>query len=444
VRGFARTFLVTFRIIAATRLQWYLATCNEFLKASEVASTNYFMSQGPKKIAMKSEQDVSAVRLASAELGPLIRASADEMERERCLLPPIVQALKQAGVFGMAMPQAWGGPELDLLEQVRVIETLAEFDGSVGWCALVGSVGGFISSWLAEDAARELFYDLNASSAGSIFVAGKATRVPGGYRVSGRWPFASGCQHSAIFVLTCQVHDNERKSLLNDQGVPTMRLVYVRASEIRVVDTWYSTGLRGTGSHDVELCDVFVPESFTINFPDVRARRPEPLYAHPYSFIYVFVGVALGVARAAIKAFIDIANRREITIAALGGQRVLLRTSAHAQVAISQAEGLVRSSRAHVFDVLSEIWATLKRGEPLSQQLRASYAAAITNTHRSCTNAVDLLYKANGGSSVYSHGPLDRCFRDMHTINQHHAASLAFDEKAGQVMLGLQPADQVF
>jgi indole-3-acetate monooxygenase len=391
-----------------------------------------------------TEDSVSETRAAAAELGPRIREAADEIERERRLPARIAEAIKQAGIFGMAMPRAWGGPELDLPEQVRVIETLARFDGSTGWCALVGSVGGFISSWLAEDAARKLFRDVNASSAGSVFFAGSAQKVDGGYRVNGRWPFASGCQHSAVFVFTCHIRDADGKPILGVGGFPQMRLVYVPASKIRVLDTWYSTGLRGSGSHDVELSDVVVPESNTVSFPDLRPCRPGPLYAHPYAFVYPFPGVALGVASAAIEAFVDTANHREITIAALGGQRVLLRMSPHAQVAISQAKGLVGSARSHVFEVLDEIWASLTRGEPLSQHLRASYAVAITNTHRSCTTAVDLLYKANGGSSVYASGALDRCFRDMHTIDQHHMASHVFDEKAGQVLLGLEPVDQFF
>jgi alkylation response protein AidB-like acyl-CoA dehydrogenase len=179
-----------------------------------------------------------------------------------------------------------------------------------------------------------------------------------------------------------------------------------------------------------------------------RCFRPPPrsgaLYAFPLLAGYLRPGVALGVARAAIDAFIEIANRREITVAALGGQRVLLRTSPHAQVAISRAEGLVRSARSHVFEVLGEVWATLVRGDSLSSNLRASYHVANTNAHRSCTEAVDLLYKSNGGSSVYARGPLDRCFRDIHTISQHTGTSLSFDEKAGQVLLGLEPADQIF
>ena len=115
-----------------------------------------------------------------------------------------------------------------------------------------------------------------------------------------------------------------------------------------------------------------------------------------------------------------------------------------ARSAVSRAEGLVRSARSYVYAVVNEIWAALARGEPLSNGLRASFAVAMTNTHRCCTEAVGLLYKTNGGSSVYARCQLDRCFRDIHTVSQHHFTSLAFDEKAGQVLLGLEPAGLMF
>jgi alkylation response protein AidB-like acyl-CoA dehydrogenase len=387
---------------------------------------------------------VSAIRAAANELGPLIREAADEIERERRLPERVTRAMKEAGVFGMAMPNTWGGAELELPEQLRVIEALARLDGSVGWCALIGSAGGFMSSWLDDDAARGLFKDVNASTAGSIFFAGKAVEAEGGYRVSGRWPFVSGCQHSAIIVLTCHVFDRDDKPIFRSTGLHETRLVYVAGSKAKVLDTWYSTGLRGSGSHDVEMSDVFVPDRCAVSFPDLHSCRPRPLYAHPFAFAYLFPGVAIGIARAAIDAFIDVASHREITIAALGGQRVLLRMSPHAQIAISQAQGLIGSARSLVLEILGEIWSILTHDAVPSLSLRANYLVAMTHAHRSCTEAVDILYKTNGGSSVYAHCPLERCFRDIHTINQHHLASLAFDEKAGQVLLGLEPFDQLF
>jgi indole-3-acetate monooxygenase len=309
-------------------------------------------------MATDREEIVSDVRKAAIALEPLVRESADEIERSRRLPPRIADAMKQAGLFAMAMPHAWGGAELDPLEQLRVIETLSRFDASVGWCAMIGIDGGWYSSCFDQNVARALFRDPQAASASSILFAGKAERIDGGYRVTGRWPFVSGCQHSECLGFTCRV--------IGGAGGPEMRLVFVRAEAVHILDTWYSTGLRGSGSHDVELKDVFVPEAHTISFPDLQPHRSGPLYAYPYMFLYVFPGVALGVARAAIEAFIDIANRREITIAALGGQKVLLRTSASVQAVLARAEGLVRSARSHVFEAMGEIWATLERGESTS------------------------------------------------------------------------------
>jgi alkylation response protein AidB-like acyl-CoA dehydrogenase len=231
---------------------------------------------------------------------------------------------------------------------------------------------------------------------------------------------------------------------MRPEGFPEMRFCFIPASQGQILDTWYTTGLCGSGSHDIELNDVLVPDTHTALFPDLTPQRSGPLYSHPLAFAYVASGVALGIARHAIDAFIEIANHREVTLAALGGQKVLLRMSPHAQVGVSQAEGLVRSARSFVYEVVDEIWTTLVKGEPLPLALRASFAAATTNAHRSCTAAVDLLYRVNGGSSVYARCPLDRCFRDIHTISQHHFFSVAMDEKAGQVMLGLPPSDQMF
>ncbi len=388
---------------------------------------------------------LSEVRKRAIALGPQIREAANQIEHDRCLNSAIVEAMKYAGIFAMAMPRGWGGPELDLPEQVRVLETLARADGSVGWCATIGSAAGFVSSWLPDQAAaRKLFDGGSGISAGSFLFAGKARRVEGGYRLSGQWPFNSGCQHATVLSFNSRIVDENDQPVIRPEGFPAMRLCWLPASQVQILDTWYSTGLCGSGSHDIALKDVFVPEAHTASFPDLRPGRNGPLYRYPFAFSYVAPAAALGIARHAIDAFVEIGKTREITIAALGGQKILLRCSPHAQVAVSRAEGLVRSARSLVYEVVNEIWSTLVRDQPLSNELRASFAVAMTNAHRSCTEAVDLLYKTNGGSSVYARCPLDRCFRDIHTVNQHHFTSVAFEEKAGQVLLGLEPMDQMF
>jgi indole-3-acetate monooxygenase len=392
----------------------------------------------------RSEEVVSQVRKAVCAIAPLIRAAEDEIERGRRLPPRIVESMKRAGVFGMAMPLSWGGAELDFPEQLRVVEILSRLDGSVGWCALTGSIAGFASSWIEESAARKLFHDVNAPCAGSLLFAGQAERIEGGYRVSGRWPFNSGCHHASVFVFTCHIIDKDGNLLIRPEGTPEMRLCYLPSSQVRILDTWESTGLRGSGSHDVEVKDVFVPEDCAAHFPDIRSHRSGPLYVHPGPAAYVLPAVALGIARHAVDAFVTIASHREISAAALFGRKALLRESVHAQVAVAQAEGLVRSAGGFVYDAANEVWDALTRNKKLSPELRAMFVIAVTNAHRSCVKAVDLLYKANGGSSVYARCPLDRCFRDIHTVDQHHFTSVGFDEKAGRVLLGLESVDQMF
>lgn len=395
-------------------------------------------------MTLETDGMMSEIRKAALALAPMIRDAADEIEEGRRLPPRIADALKQAGVFSVAMPKAWGGPELSIPEQTRIVETLSYFDGSVGWCAIIGLVGAYFAAMLPEQSARELYSDINAPSAGSVLFAGKARRVDGGYRVSGRWPFNSGCQHASTFGFSCHVFDQDDHTLKRPDGSPEMLSAYMTASKVEVLDTWFTTGLRGSGSHDVEVRDVFVPAAHTTSFPELRPRRDEPLYRHPAAFAYPFPAVALGIARHAIDAFIEIANQRMITMASLGGQKVLLRTSPNAQTALARAEGLVRSARALAYSEIDSAWATLEAGGQLSLEARANFAIAVTTTHRNCVQAIDLLYQANGGSSVYARCPLERCFRDIHTLSQHHFTSAAIDESAGQALLGLNPRDLLY
>ncbi len=188
---------------------------------------------------MKLETDgaMSDIRKAAVALGPLIRDAADEIEDGRRLPLRIAEALKQAGVFSVAMPKAWGGPELSIPEQTRIVETLSYFDGSVGWCAIIGLVGGYTAALLPDEYAHEVFPDVNDASAGSVLFAGKAHRVDGGYCVSGRWPFNSGGQHAATFGFTCHILDQDDNPITGPDGSPEMRSVFLLASKVHILDT---------------------------------------------------------------------------------------------------------------------------------------------------------------------------------------------------------------
>jgi alkylation response protein AidB-like acyl-CoA dehydrogenase len=145
--------------------------------------------------AGRAEPTDSGVLHAAIAMAAEIQAAGDEIERERCLPQAVVKAMKGAGVFGMAMPRSWGGPELDVLTQFRVIEALGMADGSVGWCAMINCDGGYMTAFLDQDVARAMYSDIEVGTAVTASPTGQAERVPGGYRVSGSFPFASGCRH---------------------------------------------------------------------------------------------------------------------------------------------------------------------------------------------------------------------------------------------------------
>ena len=189
---------------------------------------------------------------AAIELGPTIRATGDEMERMRRVPPHLAQAMKATGLFGMVLPRSWGAPELDPLTQIRIIEAIAIAEGSAGWCAMIGCDSGYITAFLEEDIAREMYSDIWVATAATATATGQATPVRGGYRINGRFPFASGCQHSEWAWVGCNVVDNGNQRL-SLTGIPETRTCFVRLSECEILDTWFTTGLRGTGSHDLTI-----------------------------------------------------------------------------------------------------------------------------------------------------------------------------------------------
>src|SRR5260370_2132343 len=189
--------------------------------------------------------DDAPVLHAAIGLVEQIRAARGEIERGRRIPPGIAAAMKDAGVFGMAMPRAWGGSELDPLTQFRVIEARAMADGSVGWCAMIGSDGGYLTAFLDQDVARALYPALLVPTGAAATTTGQAVRVPGGYRVSGRFPFVSGCHHCEWLWLGCTVLENG-VGRVDGNGVPETRQWFLPLSQCEILDTSHTTGLRGT------------------------------------------------------------------------------------------------------------------------------------------------------------------------------------------------------
>ena len=203
---------------------------------------------------------------AAKALAPQIQASAEEMERSRRLPAPLVEAMAQAGLFRLWIPRTLGGEETDPITLVRVVEETSKEDGAAGWCMAIGGEYGVFGGYLPAEAAREIYgNDPHVRTAGAFRPFGNAMVVDGGYRVTGQWPLGSGCQHSAWIVGGCRILDGDQPRLKPD-GAPISRLLFFRVAECEILDTWHSIGLRGTGSHDYAVADVFVPASHSLSF----------------------------------------------------------------------------------------------------------------------------------------------------------------------------------
>ena len=386
---------------------------------------------------MTDSEDVANRALAAArELGPKIRAAANEIEQGRRLPIHLVREMQSAGMFRMAMPRAWDGPELDFLTQVRVIEELSMADGSAGWCTMIGIDGGYMTAYIDQAVAREMYRDIDSVTAITFAPPGKAVSTKGGFVASGRWPFASGCQHASWLIGHFIIFDGDSPRL-QPNGLPETRFGFLPPQECEILDTWHTNGLRGSGSHDWTVKERFIPEERTFNLAAPTHYRQGPLYTLPNLLIYKVTGVPLGIARGAIDDFIAMASSKAITFKSPSPGKAMLRDEAYVQHAVGQAEALVSSARAFVFEAFGDMWNTLVSGDALSHKQRARARLAMAHTSAACTQAVEILYKANGGSSVYSGNAFDRRLRDIQTANQHTVVSLKTWEVAGRVLLGL-------
>jgi alkylation response protein AidB-like acyl-CoA dehydrogenase len=328
---------------------------------------------------------------------------------------------------------------LDPITQLRVIEALSVADASVGWCAMIGSEGGYLSGFLDQQVAREMYSDIDAVTAVALTPIGKAVKTKEGYRVTGRWPFGSGCQHSTWLVGGCLVYEGDRQ-LTDSSGVPLTRQCFFPTKEAQILDTWYTTGLRGSGSCDFVISDFSVPEERTFSFQEVKFYREGPLYRFFFNVLFNFCGPALGPARTAIDALIE-AGTRQRRMTTIGGklQAGEVRDDGFVQDSVARAEATLAAARAYLFTTISEFWETLVARREMPPRLLAHLLMVSSQVYSMSTQAVEYVYKARGGSAVYAGNVLDRCMRDAVTMNQHTVNSLHWYARSGRILMGLPP-----
>jgi len=375
----------------------------------------------------------SAFVEAAKGLAPQIQTSADEIERSRRIPLPLVHAMAQAGLFRLWIPRSLGGEETDPMTLVRVVEEVSRADGAAGWCLAIGGEYEAFGGYLSADAAREIYgSDPLVRTAGALRPFGNAVVVEGGYRVTGRWPLGSGCQHSGWIVGGCRILDGDQPRLMPD-GTPLVRLLFFPATDCEILDTWRSIGLRGTGSHDYTVTDVFVPAARSLSFREPPVE-PGPLYAMSTIALFapVLAAVGLGIARHAIDILLELARTK---IASRSRQS--LREDATMQASLGQAEAALRSGRAFLYETLGEAWAVVNAGQRLNVSQVAMLWLASTHATTAARQATELMFNAGGSASPYESAGLERCMRDIHAVGQHLTLAPPNYQMAGQAFLDL-------
>ncbi len=343
----------------------------------------------------------------------------------------------QAGLYSMARPKAFGGLELDPITMFRVVEEVARQDSAAAWNFSMSVSCHLFLAWLPDEGAAEILHSHPQTLFAGSFTPGRQTlAVDGGYRLHGQWPFASGCHDGHWFVFIPEIMDGDQPRR-NDQGNPVQRFMFLPANQVTILDTWHTLGMRGTGSQDVVVSDIFVPERHTALLAPLE--QPGMTYRGPLYRLALWVAVAflacsaLGIARAAIDDLIALARTKtpSYTSAGLSQRQVVQRQ-------VAKAEATLGAGRAYLYTTFQETWDAAVRGAqiPLDQKLHIQLAASHAIV--CAAKAVELVHAAAGTSSIRNEYQFQRYFRDVHTITQHAFASASRYESVGARMLGME------
>ncbi len=378
------------------------------------------------------EAEANPVERARA-LAPLIASHADESEAQRHLSAPVAEAFAREGLYRIAAPADWFGGEADPVTQIETIEAVAYVDGSAAWNLMIGiETFGLIAPAFVD--CRELIEDPMTVLCSSTAAVGRADKVSGGYNVSGQWQFVSGCHNAQLFGATVRVWEGGEMI----QDLPNYYAV-ITQPDFEILDTWYTGGLCGSGSHDVRVDDVFVPEERLLVTLGA-ARHDSPLLNFPLGsrLSYNKVAVSLGLARAAVDAFVTLAEGK---MPRFSGRGLSARPRAHR--AVAEAEVRLRAGRALVMDLVAEMWAKVQAREHISTRERALFQLACSDAVRGCTEAVNLVCEAAGTSANFQSQPLERISRDVRVVGQHLTVAAHNIEDAGRVLLGQPPEEMM-
>lgn len=364
-------------------------------------------------------------------LAPLIAERRGEFDADRRLPDAVFAAMADAGLFRLWLPQSLGGPELSPLQFLDVVEAASKLDGSVGW--LVGNGGGMsrIGGYIPEPVAREWFADRHTFVASSTGAIGTAIAVEGGYRVAGRWPFGSGAHHASHFMVLASNPEVAESPVM---------CCYLDRNDVTVVDNWYVSGLRGTGSCDLEAHDIFVPAVRAHLFLGSQPTQEGLLYRMPPAsvFSWSICGVPLGIAAGAMQSFVDVACRKGRL-----GVSGLLRDRETTHAIVGRTKAMLRAARAGLCEAMRDLMDAMQSGDELTGA-RANLRTATAHAAEVSAYVADMLATTAGAAAIFEICPLERAVRDVHAAVKHIAMSPNYYAVAGRLALGLDPGTARF
>lgn len=367
---------------------------------------------------------------------PAIAEAAPRIDTERRIPEPLLTQIMQAGLYRMFVPRAYGGLQVHPLTMMQAVETIAGAEASTAWNLCQNAVCGTTAAYLAEPVARELFgHERGVLAWGPATGECKAVQAPGGYRVTGRWSFASGMRHAAWLGGHCAIVAADGTPV-RENGAPLARTMLIPAASATIVDDWHVIGLRGTASDTFTVKDLFVPESHTV-IRDNPAERRDASQLYCFTTLNLFASgfgsIALGVARAMLDAFVQLATEKIPR-----AQKNPLRENASIQSQVGQAEAQLRSARGFLRGVVQDTWDAAAETRQVSMDQRVNIRMAATHAIHQARLVADFAYEAAGATAVFEANPFEKRFRDLHTIAQQVQGRRAHFESVGKHLLGLE------
>ncbi len=372
---------------------------------------------------------------AIRQVEPVIRAHSAEAERERRLPDAVADAMRACGLYRLFRPQRFGGLELDPITAFRAFEEVARIDSAASWNLTLGNGVDAFGAWFPDDGAQEIFGHAETVLAGSFFPPRRAVPVEDGYRVTGQTPFMSGVHQAKWFCGLANIYDGDAMRLYPD-GSPITLMTMCPTDKAVIVDTWRTLGMRGTGSHDVLMTEVFLPSRHTALLAPYE--KPGSAYQGPLYKLTAWAAVSdlacvpLGIARAAIDDLLELAAKKAPSYTATP-----LRDRTTVQSALGQAEATLGAGRAYFYEALRDVWEKALQGQLIDMPGKMKLQLAATHAAATAAKAVDLVHTAVGTTGIRDEHRFQRYFRDVHTITQHGFISAARYESGGQYFLGV-------